>query len=121
MSAAVTVPSPADTPAFTAEEFLQELRVRGARVYRMRERPMVFALTNDPKLAEWLNALGARPYLPRNAERVFANMPLGAYERTRGGSAEWDLWIHTIPVRGDEPIWDAAGRWAKDVEATEFA
>jgi len=116
----VTVPSPADTPTFTADELLQELRLRGARVYRMRE-VLVFALTNDAKLAEWLEALGGRPYLPRHAERLFMDLPPGAYRRARGGSAEWDIWIHTIPVRGEETVWEAAGRWAREVEPTEFA
>jgi hypothetical protein len=114
------VPSPADVPQYTAEELLQECRIRGARVYRFRE-VMVFALTNSREVADWLLDLGGRPYLPHNAERVYNDLPAGAYRRERGGSAEWDIYIHLIPVRGIETIWEAAGRWTQTVEPTEFA
>src|SRR5262249_41455893 len=83
------VPSPADTPQFTAEQFLQELRHRGARIFRMRE-VFVFCLTNDPDVARWLLELGARPYKPFGTD-VSLGGPMGAYTRAKGGRAEWDM------------------------------
>ena len=113
------IPSPADTPQYTADQFLQELRHRGGRIFRMRE-VFVFTLTNDPDVARWLLELGARPYKPFGTD-VKLEGPMGAYTRAKGGRAEWDMYIHTIPVRGEETIWEAAARWAKTVEPTEFA
>jgi hypothetical protein len=114
------VPSPADQPEFTAEEFIRQLKARGARVYRMRVHA-VFCLTNDPDTASWLHELRAIPYLPRNAERMVGEGPLGAYRRAKGGPLEWDFYIHTVPVMGDESIWEAAGRQVPTVEPTDFA
>ena len=114
------VPSPADTPQYTADELLRELRERGGRIFRMRE-VFVFTLTNDQDVARWLLELGARGYRPYGAEVALQHLPTGAFLRAKGAQAEWDLYIHTIPVRGEETIWEAAARWAKTVEPTEFA
>ena len=114
------VPSPADKrPDFTAEQLLDEMKRRGARVYRMRE-VAVFALTNDPECARWLMKLGARTYTPRHSEGSF-DLPLGAYRRAPEGPPEWDMYVHIIPVEGEETIWEAAGRVAPTVEAVDFA
>jgi hypothetical protein len=117
------VPSPDDQAAqvdFTAEEFIRQLRARGARVYRMRVHG-VFCLTNDPETAAWLHQLGAVPYLPRNAERTVGEGPLGSYRRAKGGALEWDFYIHTVPVVGEQTVWEAAGKQVPTVEATDFA
>jgi hypothetical protein len=119
MTAAVShVPSPADTP-LTAEEFLAKLRERGGRVYRMRQLA-VFCLTDSPETAQWLLDLGGVPYLPRNATPGEVT-PRGAYRRARRGKVEWDIYIHTIPVQGEETIWEAAGRITDTVEAEDWA
>lgn len=113
------VPSPADESLPTAEEFLLELRARGGRVYRMRE-VQVFTITNDPEVARWLHSLGASSYMPTGTERALG-LPMGAYQRAQGGSPEWDFYIHTVTVDGDETIHTAAGRLARTVDPEEFA
>jgi hypothetical protein len=116
------IPSPADTPEYTAEEFIRELAHRGARVYRMIE-VAVICLTSDPEVAGWLHDLGATAYLPNHAERAIgmAGLPHGGFQRERRGQVEWDFYIHRIAVSGDETIWDAAGRLVRTVEPQEFA
>ena len=119
------------TPALpTAEEFVLRLQERGARIYRMREAPFVFCLTNEPEVAAYLHEVGAASYMPRNAENVVAlsGMPLGAYRRAAGGLVEWDFWLQRVPIEGDETIYEAVGRlWTpqevaeRTVEPTEFA
>lgn len=113
------VPSPADTPQFTAAQLLEEMRQRRIRVYRMRERA-VFALTNDPECAKWLLELGAKAYSPQHINPSF-DLPLGAYRRAPEGLPEWDMWIHIIEVAGEETIWEAAGKVAPTVEAVDYA
>ena len=111
------VPSPADAPPFFADELVKEIRDRGCHVLRMRY-VGVFALVRDKELAQWLVDLGARPYRPPWAELI-SEGPLGAYKRAHDGPIEWDLWIHIIPVLGEESIWEAAGRVdVPTVEAT---
>lgn len=114
------VPSPDDRgPEFTAEQLLAEMRERGARVYRMREHA-VFALTKDPECARWLLGLGARPYTPRHSEGSF-DLPVGGYRRAKDGPTEWDLYVHIIPVSGEQTLWQACGGVVPTVEATDFA
>jgi hypothetical protein len=113
------VPSPAEPSLPTAEEFLAEVREREGRVYRMREHH-VFCLTTNPETANWLLRKGGRTYLPRTANRSF-DSPLGAYRRAPEGPPEWDICIHTIPVAGEETIWEAAGRVGPTVIATDYA
>jgi hypothetical protein len=113
------IPSPADAPQYTAAQLLEEMRERGCRIYRMRERA-VFVLTNDAECATWLLELGARSYHPKSWEPSF-DMPLGAYRKAPEGPPEWDMWIHIIEVKGEETIWEAAGKVAPTVEAVDFA
>ena len=107
MSAAVDhIPSPADTPEWDADELVAELRARGCRIHRMREFA-VFVLTNDQNVAHWVLGMGGVSFLPRNA--VPADMgPHGGYLRARDGIMEWDVYVHTIPVRGEKSVWEAA-------------
>jgi len=103
----MSVPSPADAPRLTARELLREIHRRGGRVYRM---PItaVFCLTTDPELAGWLIELGGSPYAPRGYG-MHPNHD-GSYfrdGRTRKVK-EWDIYIHRIPVKGDETVHDAA-------------
>lgn len=120
MAVSEQIPSPADQPDPSAEDFLRELRGRGARIFRMRIPPQVFCLTQDPEVARWLHEVGASSYLPRSAEHALGG-PAGAYQRARGGAIEWDFWVHLVPVAGEETIWEAAGRLARTVEADEFS
>ena len=120
-AAAEHVPSPADAPQFYADELVKEIRRRGGRVLRMRTAG-VFTLTNDREVASWLLALGASPYRPPWAEQAFEDGPMGAYKRAHDGPLEWDLWIHIIPVLGEETIWEAAGRVGiRTVKAEDYA
>jgi len=95
------VPAP---PRYSARELLREIQKRGGRIFRM---PLVsvFCLTNDESLAAWLRDLGGHSFTP-------AGMDVGAdggYWRDRpNGLREWDIYIHTIPVRGETTIHEAA-------------
>jgi len=96
-------------PHYTARALLREIQRRGGRIYRL---PLnsVFVLTTDPELAEWLRDLGARSFTP-------AGMDVGVdggYWRA-AGIREWDFYVHTIPVRGEQTIHEAAKR-NKNVE-----
>jgi len=98
------VPEP---PAYDADQLVAEIRRRGGRVYRMRE-VVVFCLTNDPEVADWLFGLGGSSFLPRYAT-ADPTLPPGSYKRAQGGPLEWDLYVHTIPVLGERRVWEAAG------------
>jgi muconolactone delta-isomerase len=111
------VPSPADEPELTARQLLRRIRRKGGRVYRMREYG-VFVLTDSPDLASWLMKLGARAYSPQNATPM-PNVPLGSYRRAPGGKIEWDLYIHAIPVAGEQTVWEAAGEAEVEVVDAE--
>jgi hypothetical protein len=113
------VPSPVDNPEFTASEFLDQVRERDGRVFRMQVHA-VFCLTQNPETAQWLLDLGGSHYKPVGAIPGYAG-PLGGYLRAKGGMPEWDIWIHIIPVAGEESIWEAAGRVAPTVEAVDYA
>ena len=97
------VPSPADVPTHTARELVAEIRSRGGRVLRMKQPPSTFVLTNDPELAEWLERKGATHHVARGLNN-------GGYKRCAGGLDEWDLWIHSIPLVGEETVWETASR-----------
>ena len=114
------VPAPADVPQYTARQLLRAIKRQGGNVYRMYD-VCVFVLTDDPELAKKLLKLGARTYLPRGAKPEW-DAPLGSYKRSPMAKPEWDLYIHTIPVRGEETIWQAAAaqNWPV-VQPTEFA
>jgi len=103
----------------TAAELLAEMRARDARVYRMRAHA-VFAITKNAETAKWLLSLGGRTYTPRHAEGSY-DLPLGGYRRAKDGPSEWDIYVHIIPVAGDETLWEAAGGVVPTVEATDFA
>jgi hypothetical protein len=98
------VPSPADAPQVSARQLLREVRRRGGHVFRMREIG-VFVITEDKELAEYLIRLGGKPYLPRHMTPSFE---LGSYRDAPGGTLKWDIYIHSIPVRGAESVWEAA-------------
>jgi len=121
-SIATRVPSPAERPEeLSAEELIHELRARGGRIYCFQE-VAVICLTSSAELAAWLHEHGASPYVPRGTDRALEGLPLGgAYRRARGGTVEWDFYVHLIPVVGEETVWEAAGRLVMTVQATEFA
>lgn len=120
MSVSEHVPSPADAALPTAAEFLDRVREMDGKIYRMREH-LVFCITQNDELAAWLLSLkGARPYRPRAASPTWQT-PLGAYKRTKESPAEWDIYIHTIPVSGEETIWEAAKTRGPTVDAVDFA
>jgi hypothetical protein len=98
------VPSPADAPQLSARGLLREIRKQDGRIYRMRE-VAVFVITRNKELAEWLISLGGKPYLPKN---MTPSYELGSYRDARGGPLKWDIYIHAIPVRGEQSIWEAA-------------
>jgi len=97
------VPSPADfLPGWTARELIAEVERQGGRLHRMAEPPMVFCLCDRIELVRLLQDAGARTHIPPHLDSTD-----GSYERTRGGKREWDLWVHTIGLEGDETIWQA--------------
>ena len=106
------VPSPADAPSQTAEEFLAEIAERGGRIFRMVEPPRVFVLTTDAALAETIKRKGGRPFLPKHLRQEHL-LPRDSYERTKGGVEEWDIEIGACPVQGEETIWEAAGEYRR--------
>lgn len=98
------VPSPADAPSMTAVELIEHIRAEGGRVLRMRQPPSTFALTANPDLAQWLVDRGATAWTARGLKSN------GSYLRARGGIEEWDLWLHPIPVLGEQTVWEVAAR-----------
>jgi len=112
------VPAPPDIPRYSARQLLRAIKRQGGRVYRMRS-TCVFVLTDNPELAQKLVTLGARSYMPRGAKPEWGS-PLGSFTRAPGAKPEWDLYIHTIPVRGEESMWEAAGRDWPTVEGADF-
>lgn len=92
----------ADTPQFTARQLVQRIRQQGGRLYRMPE-ICVFCLTTNRELANWLIEIGGKPFLPAGFTPA---MGFGGYKRARGGVTEWDIYIHTIPVRGERTIYE---------------
>jgi hypothetical protein len=110
MSAAQdSVPSPADAPLLTADELLEEIAGRGGRIFRMREY-CVFVLTTSEELALWLVTLGGKPFIPAGHQIPNATKPVNAYRRAQD-VWEWDIYIHTIPIAGDETVHQAARRY----------
>lgn len=83
-------------PPPTAAELLASIRERGGRVYRMRE-ARVFCLTDSAELAEWLQDQGGSGYTPSVS-----------YQRAKGGTIEYDVWIHRIPT-SDRTLWQELG------------
>lgn len=84
--------SEAEAP-LTARRLVKEIRARGGRLIRFREFA-VAALGKDPELRSWLLSLGAKEF--------------GTYHRERDNpdSREWDIYVHTIAVEGDETVWE---------------
>lgn len=103
------IPSPDDGPRYTAQELLDYIIEQGGRVHRMPRAPMVFVLTQNPDLARFLMALKGIVYKPPFAMPDIS-YPLGAYKRHREGQPEWDIYVHTIPVKGEETLWELAGQ-----------
>ena len=95
------IPSPADAPTMTAAELVERIRAEGGRVLRMRVAPGVFVLTDNEQLARWLHARGGTTF----SNRTQMN---GSYKRARDGKDEWDVWIHSIPVLGEQTAWEVA-------------
>jgi hypothetical protein len=107
----VSVPAkkiPADEPTLTAQQLLDEIESRGGHIFRMREL-YVFVITDDGELADWLLKLGGTPFLPRHMA-FDGSLPLGGYRDSVGGPVKWDIYVHHIPVLGEETTWEAAGR-----------
>lgn len=118
MTTSPKIPSPADVPQFTARQLLRKIRREGGRVLRMRE-GAVFCLTQSEELAAWLIDRGGKPYAPVGGKPSYTR-PLGGYELADGdGLVEWDIYLHTIPVREGQTVWEAAGS-TEIVEATEY-
>ena len=104
----MTIPSPG-LPVLTARLLLRRIRQEGGRVFRMPD-TLVFCLTNDPKLAQWLIDIGGKAYLPAGSEPGMA----AGYKRASDGKLEWDIYIHTIAVDGELTIWEAAAGRANE-------
>jgi hypothetical protein len=103
-------PSPSELPhepEFTAAGLVAEIRARSGRVMRFRE-VCVICLTTNPDTATWLRDLGGKSFVPVGLERSMRG-PHGGYLRdTKTGLTEWDIYIHAIPVKGEQTIWEAA-------------
>ena len=85
----------------SAVELIEKIRESGGRVYRMREEPFVFVLTGNRKLAMRLLDLGGKVWTHMaHAEE--------GYLRARPDVREWDIYIHQIPVTGEQTMWEAA-------------
>jgi hypothetical protein len=98
------VPSPADAPQVTARQLIREIRRQDGRVFRMRE-VGVFVVTKNKELAQWLILLGGKPYLPKHMTPAYE---YGSYRDAPGGPLKWDIYIHSISVRGEQSVWEAA-------------
>jgi hypothetical protein len=98
-----------EEPRYTARDLLREIHRRGGRVNRMRQHA-VFCLTTDPKLAEWLLDMGGKAYTPPGIGDALSVD--GGYRRDgrSQGVREWDIYIHAIPVKGEETVWEVAKR-----------
>lgn len=94
----------------SARELLDEIHTRGGRTFRYRKisqsadakAPIVFVLTTDPTLVEWMRERGAKPSADSHGRD---------YLRARGGTREWDLVISSMLVSDENPehaIWEAA-------------
>ena len=112
------VPSPADTPSMTARTLISRVLREGGHVYWMQEL-CVFVVTEDPELASWLLRLGGMPYLPSGAARISETQPRGAFRNAKDGPPKWDIYIHTIPVKGEQTVWEAADRKNVDLYEVE--
>ena len=99
----VKVPSPADIPTMTAAELVERIRSEGGRVLRMKQPPSTFCLTTNGELADWLFGRGGTTFTARGIKTN------GSYRRAEGLD-EWDIWIHPIPVLGEQTIWEVAAR-----------
>ena len=97
--------APEPPPQYTARQLLAQIRRKGGRVFRF-PATLVFVLTTDVTLAERLIEMGGYAFVPKGATPDDAR---GGYLRARGGTREWDIYIHTIPVRGDLSLHQAAG------------
>jgi hypothetical protein len=97
------VPASEDKARLRAVELIEHTREHGGRVHRFGSG--VFALTNDPKLVEWLVGHGAKPFTAPGVTKLD-----GGYLRASDGSREWDLNLSTIPLLDEEPeaLWEAA-------------
>lgn len=118
MSVSEHVPSPADAALPTAAEFLDRIKAMDGKVFRMREHH-VFVITQNPELAEWLLGLKGLPYRPVGAKPSW-DFPLGAYRRSREGPPEWDIYVHMLPVSGEETIWEAAKTRGPTVDGVDY-
>lgn len=115
-----TSAKPEETPKYTARQLLVKIQRAGGRVYRFPS-GSVFVLTDSRELANELVELGGAPYTPQGADQT---MEVGSYRRARGGTIEWDIYIHAIPVLDETEgaIWEMAGRRnAETVNPLDFA
>jgi len=92
----MNISTPTAPPTLSAEELLRAIRSKGGRCYRMRQAPSVFTLTSDERLAGWLISKGAR-----------TNPSAKNGYRRNEAETEWDIWVDSIPVTGEQTIWEA--------------
>jgi hypothetical protein len=105
-------------PQFTAGELLAEIERREGRIFRMPEL-CVFVLTTNEETAAWLLDLGGKSYIPPGLP-TGGKHTRGAYIRDpRSGLTEWDIYVHAIPVRGEQTVWQAAREVQRQVAAEQ--
>ena len=113
------IPEP-PTVLRTASQLLAHVHLRRGRTYRFLDPPKVICLTDDEDLAVWLGERGASAHVSRMTKHSYeTGLPegptslrqWGGYRRAHDSTKlEWDFNIHTIPVSGEQTIWEAAAR-----------
>lgn len=99
----------------TARGLLARIEQKGGHILRFREL-CVTVITANEELAQWLLDIGGVPFLPQNMTPT-DDAVRGAFRDAPGGRPKWDIYIHLIPVKGTESVWQAAKR--KDVDLYE--
>ena len=93
-------------PRFAASDLVARIKDNGGRIHRMGDGASVFVLTGNKELADWLLRIGGKRYhAPGLGDQ-------DGYLRARDGVREWDIYIHTIPVKDDPDIGASRAIWA---------